>query len=51
MNTRIESTGTVAAKPTDIQQRRSRAVRTAWILAAIAALIFAAFILSGVLNS
>jgi len=35
----------------EIAERRSRAVRTAWLLAAIAALIFAAFILSGVLNS
>ena len=31
--------------------RRSRAVRTAWLLAAVAALIFILFILSGVLNS
>jgi hypothetical protein len=34
-----------------IAARRSRAVRTAWLLAAVAALIFIAFILSGVLNS
>ena len=31
--------------------RRNRAVKTAWVLAAIAALIFITFILSGVLNS
>ncbi|MDZ4731373.1 MAG: hypothetical protein SH820_15665 [Xanthomonadales bacterium] len=33
------------------QQRRSRAVITAWILATIAVAIFTAFILSGVLAS
>jgi len=30
---------------------RRRAVRTAWVLAAVAFAIFVAFILSGVLNS
>ena len=35
----------------EIIQRRSRAVKTAWLLAAVAALIFIVFILSGVLNS
>lgn len=35
----------------DIQQQRSRAVRTAWVLAAVASLIFILFILSGVLAS
>jgi len=35
----------------DIQEQRSRAVKTAWVLAAIAALIFISFILSGVLGS
>jgi hypothetical protein len=35
----------------EIGARRSRAVRTAWVLAAIAAVIFAGFILSGVLRS
>jgi len=35
----------------EIAARRSRAVRTAWLLAAVAALIFIAFILSGVLGS
>jgi len=34
-----------------LAQRRSRVIRTAWVLAAIAALIFIGFILSGVLNS
>jgi hypothetical protein len=34
----------------NIQQQRSRAVVTAWILAALAAAIFAAFVLSGVLG-
>jgi hypothetical protein len=33
----------------DIQQRRSRALKTAWILAFIAVVIFVAFIVSGVL--
>jgi hypothetical protein len=35
---------------TELRQRRTNAVRTAWILAAIALLIFLAFILSGVLG-
>jgi hypothetical protein len=35
----------------EIQQRRKRAVRTAWLLALVAAVIFVAFILSGVLGS
>jgi len=35
----------------EIAERRSRAVRTAWVLAAVAALIFTAFVLSGVLKS
>jgi len=35
----------------EIAARRRQAVRTAWLLAAVAALIFMAFILSGVLNS
>ena len=35
----------------DINARRSGAVRTAWALAVIAALIFVAFILSGVLGT
>jgi len=35
----------------EIAERRSRAVRTAWLLAAVAALIFIAFVLSGVLKS
>jgi hypothetical protein len=34
-----------------MQQQRARAVITAWVLAAIAVAIFAAFILSGVLAS
>jgi hypothetical protein len=37
--------------PDDMQARRSRAVKTAWVLAVVAALIFIAFILSGVLGS
>jgi hypothetical protein len=37
--------------PDDMQARRNRAVKTAWVLAVIAALIFIAFILSGVLGS
>jgi hypothetical protein len=39
------------SKPDDMQARRSRAVKTAWFLAIVAALIFIAFILSGVLGS
>jgi len=35
----------------NLQQRRSRAVKTAWLLAIIAGLIFVAFILSGVLGN
>jgi hypothetical protein len=38
------------AEPHDIRQQRSRAVKTAWVLAVIAGLIFIAFILSGVLG-
>jgi len=34
-----------------LAERRSRAVKTAWVLAAVALMIFLAFILSGVLNS
>jgi hypothetical protein len=34
-----------------ITERRGRALRTAWLLAAIAAVIFVAFVLSGVLKS
>ena len=35
----------------DIKEQRRRAVKTAWVLAAVAALIFIAFVLSGVLGS
>ena len=35
----------------DIQERRKQAVKTAWLLAFVAAVIFVAFILSGVLGS
>jgi len=35
----------------EIEARRHRAVRTAWVLALVAALIFVTFILSGVLHS
>jgi len=38
-------------KREQLAERRSRAVKTAWVLAAVAFLIFLAFILSGVLNS
>ncbi len=38
------------AQRDDISERRGRAVRTAWVLAFIAASIFIAFILSGVLG-
>jgi len=35
----------------NVSAQRRRAVRTAWMLAVVAALIFIAFILSGVLNA
>ena len=35
----------------DIKERRKRAVKTAWLLATFAALIFIAFVLSAVLGS
>jgi len=35
----------------DSRDRRSRAVKTAWLLAFVATIIFIAFILSGVLGS
>jgi len=35
----------------DINHQRKRAVRTAWVLAIVAAMIFIAFILSGVLGT
>jgi len=34
----------------DINTRRSRAVKTAWLLGLVAAMIFVAFVLSGVLG-
>jgi hypothetical protein len=37
--------------PDNIKHRRSRAVKTAWALAFVAAAIFVTFILSGVLRS
>jgi len=39
------------ANRNDIEAKRSRAVKTAWLLAVVAVLIFFAFILSGVLDS
>ena len=35
----------------DLKDQRNRAVKTAWLIAFIAATIFIAFILSGVLGS
>ena len=35
----------------DIKEQRKRAMKTAWLLAAVAISIFIAFILSGVLES
>ena len=35
----------------DMKDRRNRAVRTAWLLAIVAVVIFITFILSGVLGS
>jgi hypothetical protein len=40
-----------ASNRDEVAARRSRAVKTAWLLAAVAALIFIVFILSGVLKS
>jgi len=39
------------AQRSDIKKQRRQAAKTAWLLAAIAALIFITFILSGVLGS
>ena len=38
-------------RPDDIQERRSRAVKTAVILAAVAVAVFTAFLLTGILGS
>mgnify|MGYP001551513833 CR=1 FL=1 len=38
-------------KRNDMQAQRSRVVKTAWVLAIVAAVIFVAFILSGVLGA
>jgi hypothetical protein len=35
----------------DIKERRKRTLKTAWLLAAVAIVIFIAFILSGVLGT
>ncbi len=45
------SAGMEMAGQDDFKKRRRQAVKTAWLLAAIATLIFIAFILSGVLGS
>jgi hypothetical protein len=37
--------------PEEIAARRSKAVKTAWLLAAVAALVFVGFVLSGVLRA
>ena len=39
------------ARQVDIKEQRKRAVKTAWLLAFIAALIFIAFVLSAVQGS
>ena len=39
------------ARQVDIKEQRKRAVKTAWLLATFAALIFIAFVLSTVLES
>lgn len=41
----------VMGEQQQVDRRRSQAVKTAWILAVIAGLIFVAFILSGVLGN
>jgi hypothetical protein len=40
-----------ALRPDDIRERRSRAVKTALVLAAVAVTVFVAFLLSGILGS
>jgi hypothetical protein len=40
-----------AERGNDLQAQRRRAVKAAWVLAAVAVAIFAAFILSGVLKA
>ena len=37
--------------PDDMKNRRSRVLKTAWLLALVAVMIFIAFILSGVLGT
>ena len=49
MATGIEMSGNSGDKR-DIQRQRSNAVKTAWVLAAVALTIFVAFVLSGVLG-
>ncbi len=39
------------AAPGNTSEQRRKAVKTAWVLAVVAALIFIAFVLSGVLKS
>jgi len=51
MNTAIDSAPSVMTQPRDIEQRRARAVRTAWVLAVVVVMIFTAFVLSGVLGN
>lgn len=50
MNTHTEEKTEKVEQPYDLQQRRQRALRTAWALAVLAGLIFSAFVLSGVLG-
>ncbi|HKJ15923.1 MAG TPA: hypothetical protein VJ984_01060 [Xanthomonadales bacterium] len=45
-----ETGSIVTEEQREIRSRRTRAVRTAWILAVVALAIFVAFILSGVLG-
>ena len=40
----------ISMQPDDLNRRRARALRTAWLLAALAASIFAAFVLTGVVG-
>jgi len=49
MNTRIDGRQIMTEQQSTLQQRKFRAVVTAWILGAIAMAIFVAFVLSGVL--
>jgi len=51
MNTAIEAIESNMDNQSEISQRRKGAVRTAWLLTAVATLIFVLFVLSGVMGN